>query len=147
MRRGVVAGILLALFVGGTATASGRLPLVAGDYTYELGGGTSHVQVVAFGGADGPRGSFSFHGTFVDLGGSVTCVTVHGAEAWIAGVLESGDDVGLDAWMVRMTDHGARDQAVTFIDDYAVAMAWCTGASSDGADLQQPLVGGWLVVR
>lgn len=147
MSRGVVAGVVLALALAVPAGAGGRLPLVVGDYTYQLNGGTSHVHLVAYGGAEGISGAFTFHGTFVDVGGSVTCLRVHGADAWLAGVLESGDDVGFDGWMIRLSDHGTRDRAVTFIDDYGVAMAWCDNRSADGADLIQPVTEGWLLVR
>ncbi|HEU0244336.1 MAG TPA: hypothetical protein VFQ75_10550 [Candidatus Limnocylindrales bacterium] len=148
MRRGVLAGLGLAMVITGAASGGGRPPLVAGAYTYELNGGRSHVDLVAFAGVHGARGTLSFQGTFVDMGGSVTCVTVRGSDAWVAGVIEWGDDVGLDGWMVRVTDHGARDRAVTFIEDFGLATAWCEGASTAyDADYLQPVVAGWLIVR
>ena len=147
MRRSLLAGLVLAFAIGGTAGAGGRLPLVAGDYTYELNGGTSHVQLSAIGGRHGVHGSLTFDGTYVDLQGTVTCVTVKGADAWVAGVIDNAAEVGFDGWMVRVRDHGIRDRAVTFMDDYSAALAWCEGASADGVKVLQPLVDGWLVVR
>jgi hypothetical protein len=148
MRRGVLAGLVLAFLAGGTATAGGRLPLVAGDYTYHLNEGTSNVQLLAFATAEGVAGTFSFHGSYVDLSGTVTCVSVRGVDAWVAGVIANAEDVGVDGWMVRVKDHGVRDQAVTFMDDYALAIAWCEGASTEyDREYLQPVVAGWLIVR
>lgn len=148
MRRGLFAGLALVFLVGGPVVAGGRLPLVAGDYTYELNGGTSNVTLAAFAGRTGPMGSMRFEGTWVAFGGPVTCVTVRGSEAWVAGSVGWGDALGLDGWMVRLVDHGTRDRAVAFVDEYDLAVAWCEGASVelDSAYLV-PVTAGWVVVR
>lgn len=148
MRGGLLAGLALGCLVGGSATAVGRRPVVAGDYTYELSGGISNVELVAFSGRRGATGSMHFARTYTELGGTVTCVTVRGADAWIAGVADWGDAFGLDGWMVRVVDPGTRDRAVTFVDEYALAVGWCESASTDlNADSLQPVTDGWLVVR
>lgn len=147
MRRSLLAGVVLALLVGGTAAAGGRLALVAGQYTYQLNGGTSEVRLLAVGRPGDVRGTLMFRGSYIDFDGTVTCVTVKGADAWVAGVIDDPDEVGFDGWMVRVKDHGIRDRAVTFIDDAAVARAWCEEMRRDGVEYLQPLVDGWVVVR
>ncbi|HEX5825947.1 MAG TPA: hypothetical protein VFY23_00375, partial [Candidatus Limnocylindrales bacterium] len=113
-----------------------------------LNGGTSHVHLVAFGGPGGAMGSMAFHGTYVDVGGPVTCVTVRGADAWVAGEVAWGDGLGLDGWMARVVDHGSRDRAVTFLEEHALATAWCEAASTEhDAEYLQPVIEGWLRVR
>ena len=136
----------------GTAQAAPRAPIVTGDYSYEYLSHVSTVDVVGRAG-DPASGWFSYSGEFATFGGPVTCVSVVGADAWLAGPITRGDAgiEGVDAWAIRLHDGGTPgrngDTAITFLDTAEGVRALCESATSEYDGYLQQVIEGNLVVH
>jgi len=154
MRRATVLAVVMVLALGGTVQAAPRVPMVTGAYAYQYGAGTSTVLLAARGG-DPARGSLAFAGPFGSFRGPVTCVTVIGSDAWVAGEITVGapeiEGVVYHGWAVRVHDGGTPgrkgDTAITLIDPPEVSLEYCQSADSSVDDWQVPVTGGNLVVQ
>ncbi|HLO36712.1 MAG TPA: hypothetical protein VK194_11540 [Candidatus Deferrimicrobium sp.] len=149
MRRATLLAVVLVLAVGGAVQATGRVASVTGSYQYELFGGTRTVELDAHDG-DSVSGSISYASPFAVFSGSVTCITVIGSDAWVAGPITTGGDFA--GWAVRVRDGGTPgangDMAITYVDTLEASVDFCQAAKQPKriGDMV-PVTAGNLVVR
>ena len=123
MRRAAALAVVLVMALSGIAQAAGPAGTVVGSYTYapfspdnvrlvmvaatNVGG---HVMGVwSLTKINAPRTTYS---------GPVTCLTVSGRDAWLAGPLWQGSTVGAFLWIHDGgLPRGVGDRAVTWISD------------------------------
>lgn len=124
MRRPAILAVAL-LFATATVAQGGTVPRVTGDYAYAYGGGTTTISLDAR--ATTPAsGRFHFERDTAAPGqpyapnfdGDVVCVFINGQDAWVIGVVTSGN-LDLPAYFIaRVHDSGLRggvgDAAISF---------------------------------
>ncbi len=149
MRRAGVLAVTL-LLVSATGVQAAGVAKVTGTYQTEFGGVVATITVDAH--ATTPAsGTFSFSNTvggFID--GEVTCVTIEGSDAWIAGPVLDSDIPGLTSWAARLHDGGTPgtngDLAITFVDFESLDW-YCERARTNYDRYMVPVAGGNLVIH
>lgn len=148
-----MAALILTLALGGAAQAAALASSVTGDYTYQFFTNTTTIHLDAHAG-DPATGSFSYVSGFASFSGPVTCVTVIGSDAWVAGPITAvtkGDTFGYDGWAERVHDGGTPgaqgDTAITFIDTFDAMVKYCQSAKTKSDRSMVPLTAGNLVVH
>jgi hypothetical protein len=124
MRRAAVLAVVLVMAFSGVALGRGPVATVTGHYAYttvDWGDADRLVTVAATNDGDHVKGVWSLtvlNPPRTTYSGPVTCLTVSGRDAWLAGPLRQGSNVGAFLWIHDGgLPRGADDQAVTWISD------------------------------
>ena len=156
LRMAMAIALVLTLALGGVAQARSAPPLVTGAFTYIFNDTTRTAALVASG-SDPATGMFVIAapaaGQF--LTARVTCLTVDGRDAWIAGTITRSSDwvpgVVLRGVWVRVHDGGrggSGDLVISGLEQTATdAVKACVSKSPDLDGLLQPLKVGDITIR
>ena len=125
MRRSAVLAILLVLAVGGVAQAKPLVASVNGTYTYLVDPDTGSSRTISLSARDTDPVKGTWTRAGVVMTGTVTCLRVAGADAWLAGPVTSGGTV--EAVFMWVHDAGAPgwagDTAFTWFADPGETLA------------------------
>jgi hypothetical protein len=128
MRRSAVLAILLVLALGGVAQATPPVASVTGTYSYVTNPDipeSSRTISLSARATEPIRGTFTSMRLDTVFTGTVTCLRVAGADAWLAGPVTSGGTV--DAVFMWVHDAGAPgwagDTAFTWFADPGETLA------------------------
>lgn len=149
MRRATALAFALLLAMAVPAQA-GRVQAVTGTYQTAFGDVVATVTVDARAG-DAASGWFSFTNTVGGyIYGPVTCVTIDGADAWLAGLVDRSDIPGAAGWAARVHDGGTPgtngDLAITFLS-YDSLVPYCEKAKTSSDRWLVPVRGGNVVIH
>ena len=119
MRRATIVAVTL-LLASAPIVQAREGSQVSGTYTYELGGGSTTITIVAESEADrAGSGTFTFaRSGGVSMEGNVTCVFINGQEAQVYGTVTHAVNTDATFFGVRVYDSeaagGAGDMAISF---------------------------------
>jgi hypothetical protein len=135
MRRAAVLAVVLVMAFAGITLAKSSVAKVTGTYTYWFDSGTGRLVSVNAKDADPAKGTWSWTqllaegGIGMTLSGDVTCLSVDGQNAWVAGPATNGpvptpSDHGAFLWLHDSgLPGGVGDMAITWISDPGLTTA------------------------